>query len=64
MKIEMGIRKGFMGKVRFVLQRLISISEARKRQGFLILFIEIKLPQKAFVRVENPQTNSSFSSRV
>lgn len=61
MKIEMGIRKGFVGKARFGLQCLMSISEARKRQRGLILFMEVKLPQKAFGRAETPQSNGSFS---
>lgn len=57
----MGIRKGFVGKARFGLQRLMSISEARKRQRGLILFMEVKLSQKAFGRAETPQSNSGFS---
>lgn len=50
-----------MRKVRFALQRLMSITEVRKRQGVPLLSLEVKLPQKPFVRAETPQTSRSFS---
>lgn len=56
-----GDQEGLYGEGQICTAMINVYLRSKEREGFLILFIEIKLPQKAFVKAKNPQTNSAFS---